>query len=71
MKSFKKSALTLGAVVALGGALTACQSVNNMIHGRSPCAPAAMANPCAAKANPCAAKANPCAAQNPCAATPR
>ncbi len=69
MKSFAKSALTLGAVIALGGSLSACQSVDNMLHGRNPCAPAVASNPCAAK-NPCKPKANPCAAQNPCAAAP-
>ncbi|MBU6296721.1 MAG: hypothetical protein KJS68_00640 [Alphaproteobacteria bacterium] len=78
MKSFTKSALTLGAVITLGSALAGCQSIDNMVHGRSPCAPAVASNPCAAK-NPCAPKANPCApaavsnpcaAQNPCAATP-
>lgn len=68
MRSFSKSALTLGAVVMLGSSLAACQSVNNMLHGRSPCAPAA-SNPCAAK-SPCKPK-NPCAASNPCAAAPR
>lgn len=80
MKTFTKAALRLGAAVTLTSGLAACASVNNMMHGRNPCAPAAAANPCAAKnpckaknpcaaANPCAAK-NPCAPKNPCAAAP-
>lgn len=61
MRPFTKSALTLGAAVVLSGSLASCQSLNNMIHGRSPCA---------ATANPCAPK-NPCKPKNPCAANLR
>lgn len=82
MKQFRKSILTLGAAIALGGVAVAAAPAT--AAGTNPCAPAA--SPCTARrANPCAgrmtmlhprhhhrhhtAMANPCAAKaNPCAA---
>ena len=82
MKSFSKAALTLGAAIAIGGAL-ATPSFAKETNG-APCKPAptrstcAPKHPCGAKKagtakNPCAAAKNPCAAkpQNPCAAKPQ
>ncbi len=83
MKSFSKAALTLGAAIAIGGALATpvfAKGAGNV----NPCKPAptrstcSPKSPCGAKKaaaakNPCAAAKNPCAAkpQNPCAAKPQ
>ena len=82
MKSFSKAALTLGAAIAIGGAL-ATPSFAKAAGNGAPCKPAptrstcSPKSPCSAKEahaakNPCAAGKNPCAAKphNPCAPKP-
>lgn len=64
MKSFSKTALTLGAAIVVGGALAAPSFAQNA-HTRAPCKPLpARSTP--SPRNPCGAK-SPCAAKNPCA----